>query len=378
MQEKKKKMAGGSATAGGAASSGSSAGSAKGKILSSKLTLGKLKQLGDLCYSCTAKAKADLYLRTTEAIANYVGVEYGKNMRMLVKYGTEKTFTEPRAPRSDENTPGLMEKYKTELTIYHKDVKEYEDQKAKVFVVILEQCSSVVKGRLENDSGFATLESNDDVVGLLKKLKDMAFSTGGVQHPFWTLQTVLRHLTAINQGPRESVNNYHLRFDATVKVIEEQWGQFSPPKLAAIAGATATVAEKKAARDKLLTMIFLAGADKKRFGKFVDEWNNSYLGGIDTYPTSIDSAVTQLSHLLGHQKGVVKVDDGGIDPEVSFAQTKRKARIRCFKCNGLGHMKKDCPENRQSHMQSDDDSDDDDGSLGSLGSGGGWQGGGRR
>jgi hypothetical protein len=60
-----------------------------------------------------------MYLRTTEAIADFVGVEYDRDMRMLVKHGTEKTFPKPRIPRSDDTTPGLMEKYKTELRIFH-------------------------------------------------------------------------------------------------------------------------------------------------------------------------------------------------------------------------------------------------------------------
>jgi len=91
--------------------------------------------------------------------------------------------------------------------IYHKDMKAYTEQKAKVFVVILGQCSSEVKNKLVNNVGFKALEDSDDVVGLLKMLKEMAFSTSGVQHPYWTLQNVLRRLTAVNQGPTESVSN---------------------------------------------------------------------------------------------------------------------------------------------------------------------------
>jgi hypothetical protein len=64
---------------------------------------------------------------------------------------------------------------------------------------------------------------NVDVVGLLRQLKQMAFALGGVQHPFWTLQIVMRHLLAINQGPREPVTNYYRQFVSTTKVIEEQW-----------------------------------------------------------------------------------------------------------------------------------------------------------
>jgi hypothetical protein len=74
---------------------------------------------GELVYKFNTKDQADMYLGTTEVIANFAGVEYGRDTRMLVKRGTEKTFTKPRIPRSEDATPGLMEKYKTELGIFH-------------------------------------------------------------------------------------------------------------------------------------------------------------------------------------------------------------------------------------------------------------------
>jgi hypothetical protein len=66
-----------------------------------------------------------------------------------------------------------------------------------------------VKSKLENELGYTTLEMNENAVGLLRQLKQMAFTSGGVQHPFWTLQIVMQRLLAINQGPRESVTNYY-------------------------------------------------------------------------------------------------------------------------------------------------------------------------
>jgi hypothetical protein len=138
-----------------------------------------------------------------------------------------------------------------------------------------------VKSKLENELGYATLEMNNDVVGLLRQLKQMAFASGGVQHPFWTLQIVLRRLLAINQGPRgESVTNYYRRFASTTEVIEEQWGKFYPEKLT----VSASDADKNIARDKYLSLIFLAGADKARFGTLIEDLNNSYLAGNDQYP----------------------------------------------------------------------------------------------
>jgi len=194
-----------------------------------------------------------MHLRTAEAIADFVGVEHGRDMRMLAKKSNEKIFAEPLPPRAATDNlvpaPGRLEKCRTELMICHKDLKTCTEQKAKVFAVILGQCSSEVKNKLVNSVGFDALEDSDDVVGLLKMLKEMAFSTSGVQHPCWTLQNVLRCLTAINQGPSESVSNCHKRFLAAAEVVEAQLGQLTT-------GAGSI--DKKTARDNVLSMIFLA------------------------------------------------------------------------------------------------------------------------
>jgi hypothetical protein len=193
----------------GVASLGITVGFSRGRKTTGEQVLGKEEKLGELVFKFNTKDQADMYLRTAEAIADFVGVEYSRDMRMLVKHGTEKTFTEPRIPRSGNTSPGLMEKYKTELRIFHRGKTEFQDNKAKVFVIILGHCTHNVKSKLENELGYATLEMNDDVADLLRQLKQMAFASGGVQHPFWTLQVVMQRLLAINQGPRELVTNYY-------------------------------------------------------------------------------------------------------------------------------------------------------------------------
>jgi hypothetical protein len=121
----------------GVASPGNTVGFSRSRKTNGEQVLGKEEKLGELVYKFNTKDQADMYLCTTEAIADFVGVEYNRDMRMLMKLGTEKTFTEPRIPRSDGTTPGLMEKYKTELPIFHREKKEFQDNKAKVFVIII-------------------------------------------------------------------------------------------------------------------------------------------------------------------------------------------------------------------------------------------------
>jgi Zinc knuckle len=335
-------------TGGNFASSGESPGKPKGTGPNGKLILGKTKELGELVYKTNTKDQADMYLRTTEAIADYVGVEYGRDMRMLVKRGKEMTFTEPEDPTSSKVIS--MEKYKAELNLYHKDKKLYKENKSKVFLVILGQCTQVVKSKLENDEEFEKLEIDDDVVGLLGMLKQMAFSTAGVQEPFWTMQVLLRRLTAINQGPSESVANYYRRTNANIEVMESQWGKFHPTM-----GLTDDD-DKKKARDKLLAMIFLAGADKKRYGRLIEDLNNAYLAKKDNYPESIESTLTLLTH---YQDGTIgkTVDGNDGQQATSFAQ-KKLDKIRCYLCKKTGHYKKDCPGRQLSNFQEEEETDE--------------------
>lgn len=193
---------------GNATTSGGNTSRTRGTTAAGKPILGKLEELGDLIFKYNTKDQADMYLRTTEAILDYVGEQYGRKIRIQVKRGVGTTFTEPDPPEN----PRLnveMEVFKAELAVYHRERQKYKENKAKVFVVVLGQCSQVVKSNLESDDDFAEMEQNDDVVGLMAKLKEMAFSTAGVQDPFWNLQNLLRRLTVLNQGTSESVTNYH-------------------------------------------------------------------------------------------------------------------------------------------------------------------------
>lgn len=196
----------------------------------------------------------------------------------------------------------------------------------------------------------------------------MAFLTGGVQDPFWALQNALKLFVGVNQGKQESVDNYKKRFIAMTQVLEQQWGKFCPTELA----ENGTEAAQKVATENFFCRVFLAGADRDRYGSLIDKYNNDYVSKKEEYPATVEIVSTLLSNYQEHQRGGKRVDRVRVDDEhdgsreTSFVTQSRRRRgtntsRRCWNCDELGHFASDCPQPRRgnSNMQADDVSSED-------------------
>ena len=249
-----------------------------------------LEAQGEQLFKFNSKDQADSYLCAKKKTADHLGVELGWDIRQLIKDGTEPTFKAPKQPTNDAltKTPGALKMWEVKYAMHCKKEEEFKEKKSVAFLAILERCSTAMRTHIESDAGYKTLEKERNVVGLLDKMKTAAFSAGGVQHPFWILVYLLKKLVNMNQGPTETVENYHQRIDASKDVIGLTWGILYPPELI----ESKSEADKKKANEQLMAMIFLSGADKKRYGKLVEELNNAYLAKKDNYPESLDAALT--------------------------------------------------------------------------------------
>ena len=75
-----------------------------------------------------------------------------------------------------------------------------------------------------------------------------------------------------------------------VEVTKSQWGQLVPTKL------TKNESTELKSRNKFLACMFLAGVERKIYGKLINDLNNAYLTGHKNYPVSVEAAMTMLSH----------------------------------------------------------------------------------
>lgn len=300
---------------------------------------------------------------------------------MLVKHEEEKKFPEPKVPKKDA-APNEMEKYKIKMQIAHREDNQCKKDKGTLFGVIKSRCSHVVKSKLENDPGFKTLEQNNDAIGLLDKIEDLAFG-GGVQNVCWATQHVLKRLTGVTQGQTEALTNYYRRFLSCVKVVEKRWGQGEFVPLGLIDG-TVTDAKKKEARDRLLATMFLAGTDKNRHGKVQDDLSNSCLGGTDKCPTNVDDMLTLLQEYQDHNQGGRRntrnndMDEGlGTTSFVQRGRRRGGANGPCWNCGEHGHVQRNCPNRNRSgaarnNAQREDNSSDGNESVNDTRTGISW------
>ena len=77
--------------------------------------------------------------------------------------------------------------YRVRLGFHLKQQATYNENKGKVFGIIMSCCIGATKTRLESNDAFAELEQNSDVVGLLKLLRTLAFSIDESGDPYAVL-----------------------------------------------------------------------------------------------------------------------------------------------------------------------------------------------
>jgi hypothetical protein len=106
-------------------------------------------------YQYGTQDQGDRFTRTTEAIVDYVGRKYSK-----------------------------------ELKQYYFKKERYQEHKAKIFVIVKGQCTLNMSLK-----GYNSIEASDDVIKLLNGLKELTFKTHDVQYGYWTIcQTVRKVL----------------------------------------------------------------------------------------------------------------------------------------------------------------------------------------
>jgi len=203
-----------------------------------------------------------IYLQSRKKLGDYAGTKMNNNMCKLVKKKVEATFPKPKAAGKDPANHVVDECRELIKRKLDKEDKCNED-KAKLFRIIMTQCSPEMKDKLEAQSTeLEKLEDDNDVIGLLDMIKELVYNTGGVRNKFVIMQSLNRTLygRGNTQRPNESLNEYGKRFLQQVEVVETVWGKLVPP-----CHDNDNAKDKESAHNQYLASLFLGGTDQARY-----------------------------------------------------------------------------------------------------------------
>jgi hypothetical protein len=151
---------------------------------------GKATDLHGLIYDVgLPNSNNDLFSKTTKEIAKHVSrtIEGAGDFHLAM---VDLTFPTLAPPSTPVNEPGMTEpswvdkeQYKLEYSKYVKTKNKQAQVQAKVFLLVLGQCSHVIRDRLEASPDWPNINTSSDVLELLKLIQKSMYTKATNHHP---------------------------------------------------------------------------------------------------------------------------------------------------------------------------------------------------
>jgi hypothetical protein len=268
----------------------------------------------------------DLFSKTTKEIAEHVSftIEGAGDICLAMVDLAFPTLTPPSAP---VNAPGTnepswvdKEQYKLQYSEYIKKTDKRSQVQAKVFPLVLRQCSRTIRDRLEASPDWNTINTSSNVLELLKLIQKSMYTKSTNRHQTHALYEAKAVHIKFCQG--DDMSNSDL-LDIFIHAGDDPGctsARYSDFKLDTEDPDNNDAHYKLAVqrcRDDWVGMVLLLKSDPERYSTLMADLINSYTRGQDVYPNNPTSAYDMLvnyhsptSHVHAH------VQDHGL----AFAQ----------------------------------------------------------
>jgi hypothetical protein len=253
----------------------------------------------------------DLFSKTTKEIAEHVSrtIEGAGDFHLAMVSLTLPTLMPPSAPA---NAPGTKEpswvdkeQYKLQYSEYIKKTDKRSSVQAKVFPLMLGQCSCTIRDRLEASPDWNTINTSSDVLELLKLIQKSMYTKSTNRHPTHApLYEAEAALIKFCQGDDMSNSNFLEKFKSLLDIYIHAGGDpgctsarycdFTLDTEDPDNDATHYKLAIQRCRDDWVGMTLLLKSDPKRYNTLMADLINSYTRGQDVYPNNPTSAYDML------------------------------------------------------------------------------------
>ena len=232
--------------------------------------------------------------------------------------------------------------------------------------ILKNYCSWTMQQRVEIHPDFkssdTTLKIENNPLRLLEVIKELIHDQVRAQYPVASGRNAFHRFTTMKQEDNESLIDYHKRFKQQRDIVKTQMGTnlFDQWTTRSKAYRDETDATKKQAMidqsfDQACAYRCMDGADRTKYGSFMQQLKSQYGLRNDQYPKTLTQALDALSvHPWDHaykerqeqrqdeeQKPSANTDkDQEPTPGTNLAQTKY--HIICYACGEEEHTTDDC------------------------------------
>ena len=270
-------------------------------------------------YELVGNKSADLYTETTKHVASYVALkcQHGGDIRRVVETRSRPTIPAPNrtAIATQLGVPEVtcMGDGETARTVvdpmvqlmFAEEIKEHVkrtrklDEKIKfLWSVLWGQSSQAIRNRLEALNNYETMKQDSNGLALLIAIKDLLYNVQDRKYVPLSIHLAKRQFYLNSQGRSVSVANYYEQFNNTIDMLEHCGASLGEDdgiitkvlEHHDIEPSTATATQKENARieaqEWYYGLAFLMGADRVRFGRYLEDLENDFTQGVDCYPKS--------------------------------------------------------------------------------------------
>jgi hypothetical protein len=202
------------------------------------------KMYGNVFQLAKETRKGNQFTQTMQAIRDYVASEFEDPLDLtpLFRDPCEDAEIEDlgnQAPMSEDGVNrvgrdhGLYIEWKDERTNYKSRMKTLDNNKHRLFSVVISQCSPGVKLKLEATNGYEASYELNDCYWLLTTLKNICHRFERSENRWVALIEAKAAIFTCRQYPGQTTAEYFGNFKELVSVLESYGGQLHDPEDAA-------------------------------------------------------------------------------------------------------------------------------------------------
>ena len=194
--------------------------------------------------------------------------------------------------------------HKNSFRSYHEDEQKLIVNRGKVYVLILGQCTQVLKDALKEDDDWEVISTRYDAIALFELIEKCVLKQTSNKYAYLVLQEEWRSLLLNKQESDHTTNVYYERMSNRVAILERVGGVFHTPELLEMETellhpgstyAAITPDEQQKVRgivkEKYLATLFLDRSDKKH-QELKDDVKNDYAkGNKNAFPPTLSMAM---------------------------------------------------------------------------------------